>query len=418
MKRGYYVSLILALFGLFYICKTFLNPAQAPSAYLYFFGCSTVGVVVSFLFVAITQYYTDYKYGPVQSIAKSSVMGHATNIITGLSVGLESTGLPVIVICFAILTSVFLGESAGLTDGKGKMVGGLYATAISTMGMFSSGVFVLSMSGFGPIADNAGGIIEMSGEDEKVRDITDRLDAVGNVTKANTKGYSVGSASLACFLLFSAYMNEVETLTGKEFKVINIAEPAVFVGGLLGSMTVFVFSAWAIAAVGFAAEDVIAEVRRQFKEHPGILNYTEKPDYKQCVTLVNKAGLREMVKPGLLALFAPISVGLIFRFYGDLIGDPLLGARVTAGFLMFSTSTGILMALFFNNGGGAWDNAKKYIELGNYGGKGSEAHKAAITGDTVGDPCKDTAGPSIHILIKLLATITLVMVPLYASSDK
>lgn len=207
--------------------------------------------------MAITQYYTDYNYGPVQSIAKSSVTGHATNIITGLSVGLESTGLPVIVICCAILTSVYLGESAGLTDSKGKVLGGLYATAVATMGMFSSGVYVLSMSGFGPIADNAGGIVEMAGEDEQVRDITDRLDAVGNVTKANTKGYSVGSASLACFLLFSAYLDEVEMLTGKEFKVIDIAEPPVFVGGLLGSMTVFVFSAWSIAAVGFAAEDVI-----------------------------------------------------------------------------------------------------------------------------------------------------------------
>jgi H(+)-translocating pyrophosphatase len=344
------------------------------------------------------------------------VTGHATNIITGLSVGLESTGLPVIVICFAILTSVYLGESAGLTDAKGKVLGGLYGTAIATMGMFSSGVFVLSMSGFGPIADNAGGIVEMSGEDEHVRDITDRLDAVGNVTKANTKGYSVGSASLACFLLFSAYLDEVEMLTGKEFKVIDIAEPPVFVGGLLGSMTVFVFSGWSIAAVGFAAEDVIQEVRRQFKEHPGILNYTEKPDYKQCVALVNKAGLREMIKPGLLAVLAPIVVGLTFRVYGSLVNDSLLGARVTAGFLMFSTSTGILMALFFNNGGGAWDNAKKYIESGKHGGKGSEAHKAAVTGDTVGDPCKDTAGPSIHILIKLLSTITLVMVPLYAGN--
>jgi len=383
---------------------------------MYFFGCAGVGVVVSFLFVAITQYYTDYKYGPVQSIAKSSVTGHATNIITGLSVGLESTGLPVIVICFAILTSVYLGESAGLTDAKGKVIGGLYGTAIATMGMFSSGVYVLSMSGFGPIADNAGGIVEMSGEDEHVRDITDRLDAVGNVTKANTKGYSVGSASLACFLLFSAYLDEVEMLTGKEFKVIDIAEPPVFVGGLLGSMTVFVFSGWSIAAVGFAAEDVIQEVRRQFKEHPGILNYTEKPDYKQCVALVNKAGLREMIKPGLLAVLSPIAVGLTFRVYGSLVNDSLLGARVTAGFLMFSTSTGILMALFFNNGGGAWDNAKKYIESGKHGGKGSEAHKAAVTGDTVGDPCKDTAGPSIHILIKLLSTITLVMVPLYAGN--
>ena len=280
LKRGYYVSLILAVLGLFWICRNFLYIPALPNAYLYFFMCSVVGVIVSFLFVAITQYYTDYNYGPVQSIASSSQMGHATNIITGLSVGLESTGLPVIVISIGIITSLYLGEMTGITDKDGKMIGGLYGTAIATMGMFASGVYVLSMSGFGPIADNAGGIVEMSEQEGIVRDITDRLDAVGNVTKANTKGYSVGSASLACFLLFSAYLDEVEMMTGEEFKVIDIAVPEIYVGGLLGSVTVFVFSAWAIAAVGIAAEEVIKEVRRQFKEHPGILTYEEKPDYK------------------------------------------------------------------------------------------------------------------------------------------
>lgn len=341
------------------------------------------------------------------------MMGHATNIITGLSVGLESTGLPVIVISIAIISAYYLGESSGIKDKNGKLLAGLYATAIATMGMFASGVYVLSMSGFGPIADNAGGIVEMSGQDEEVRDITDRLDSVGNVTKANTKGYSVGSAALACFLLFSAYMDEVEMMTGLEFKTVDIAQPEVFVGGLLGSMTVFVFSAWSIRAVGNAAEDVIREVRRQFKEHPGILTYEEKPDYKTCVSIVNAAGLREMKKPGMLAVLAPIMTGIIFRIIGSYRGKPLLGAEVLAGFLMFATSTGILMALFFNNGGGAWDNAKKYIETGKHGGKGSEAHKASVTGDTVGDPFKDTAGPSIHILIKLFSTISLVMVPVF-----
>jgi H(+)-translocating pyrophosphatase len=284
------------------------------------------------------------------------------------------------------------------------------------MGMFASGVYVLSMSGFGPIADNAGGIVEMSDQPAAVRDITDMLDAVGNVTKANTKGYSIGSASLACFLLFSAYLDKVEMMTGQEFKVIDIAVPEIFVGGLLGSMTVFVFSAWAIKAVGNAAEEVVKEVRRQFKERPGILNYEEKPDYKQCVSIVNEAGLREMVKPGLLAVLSPIIVGVTFRIIGSYRGRQLLGAEALAGFLMFATSTGILMALFFNNGGGAWDNAKKYVETGKYGGKGSDAHKAAVTGDTVGDPCKDTAGPSIHILIKLLSTITLVLVPIFTGA--
>jgi len=214
LKRGYYVSLMLAFVGLFFICKTFLFLEAFPNAYLCFFGCASIGVVVSFLFVMITQYYTDYNYGPVQSIAASSQMGHATNIITGLSVGLESCGLPVVVISIAIICSYYLGESSGIVDKNGKLIAGLYATAIATMGMFASGVYVLSMSGFGPIADNAGGIVEMSEQDESVREITDRLDAVGNVTKANTKGYSVGSASLACFLLFSAYLDEVEMMTG------------------------------------------------------------------------------------------------------------------------------------------------------------------------------------------------------------
>jgi H(+)-translocating pyrophosphatase len=414
LKRGYYISLVLASIGLFIICNIFLSIPAFPNAAFYFFLCSMVGIVVSFMFIIITQYYTDYMFYPVQSIAKSSCMGHATNIITGLSVGLESTGLPVIVISTAIVTSYYLGEATGIVDAKGVALGGLYATAIATMGMFASGVYVLSMSGFGPIADNAGGIVEMSGQEKEVRDITDRLDAVGNVTKANTKGYSVGSASLACFLLFSAYLDEVSVFTGQEFKSIDIACPEVFVGGMLGSMTVFVFSSWAILAVGIAAEDVIKEVRRQFKEHPGILTYEEKPDYKQCVSIVNAAGLKQMVKPGLLSVLSPIIVGVVFRIIGSYRNKPLLGAEVLGGFLMFSTSTGILMALFFNNGGGAWDNAKKYIETGMHGGKGSDAHKAAVTGDTVGDPCKDTAGPSIHILIKLLSTITLVLVPLFS----
>lgn len=418
LKRGYYVSLGLAMAGLFVICRYFLYIDTLPNAYLYFYACSVVGVVVSFLFVAITQYYTDYNFEPVQSIASSSQMGHATNIITGLSVGLESTGLPIITISVGVISSYYLGQATGISNSEGEMIGGLYGTAIATMGMFASGVFVLSMSGFGPIADNAGGIVEMSEQPSSVRDITDRLDAVGNVTKANTKGYSVGSAAMACFLLFSAYLDEVEMMTGQKFKVIDIAVPEIYVGGLLGSMTVFVFSAWSIKAVGVAAEEVIKEVRRQFKEHPGIMTYEEKPDYKQCVSIVNAAGLKQMIKPGLLSVLSPIIVGVTFRIIGSFRNRPLLGAEALAGFLMFSTSTGILMALFFNNGGGAWDNAKKYIETGKFGGKGSEAHKAAVTGDTVGDPCKDTAGPSIHILIKLLSTITLVLVPLFSGNGK
>lgn len=233
------------------------------------------------------------------------------------------------------------------------------------------------------------------------------------MTKANTKGYSVGTASLACFLLFSAFIDEVNFISESKLTNIDITIPEVFLGGLLGSMCVFIFSSWALSAVGNAAQDVIKEVRGQFKDNPMILEGRANPNYKQCVEIVARAGLREMIKPGLLAVLSPIAVGLLFRFLGTYMGKELLGAKVICAFLMFSTNTGILMALFLNNSGGAWDNAKKYIETGAVGGKGSEIHKAAVTGDTVGDPCKDTAGPSIHILMKLFSTITLVLAPLF-----
>ena len=294
--------------------------------------------------------------------------------------------------------------------------GGLFGTSVATMGMLSSAVYVLAMDTFGPIADNAGGIVEMSDQPEIVRDITDRLDAVGNVTKAATKGYSIGSAGLACFLLFSAFMDVVQEQSGLPFKTVDFATPEVFVGGLLGGMLVFAFSGLAIQAVGKCAQDVVAEVRAQFAERPGIMDGSQKPDYTRCVAIVTKAALQEMKKPGLLALSLPVAVGFTFRLVGSAQHKPLLGPTVLAGFLMVSTITGILLSLFLNNAGGAWDNAKKYIETGRYGGKASEAHKAAVTGDTVGDPFKDTAGPSLHVLIKLLATVSLVLGPLFIST--
>ena len=410
MKRGFRYTIGIGVAGFLLLSYVLLDERGSS---VYFAACGLIGIGVSYVFILSTQYYTDYKYAPVQLIADSSRTGHATNIIAGLSVGLESTAIPVLCICVGVISSFYLGESSGIKDAHGKPIGGLYGTAIATMGMFSNGVFVLSMSGFGPIADNAGGIVEMSHQPEQVREVTDRLDAVGNITKANAKGYSVGSASLACFLLFSAFIDEVNFISPTKFTTVDITVPEVFLSGLLGSMVVFLFSAWSIRAVGNAAQEVIKEVRRQFRETPGILENTAKPNYKQCVQIVAEAGIREMIKPGLLAVLSPIAVGLLFSKLGQARGVELLGAKAVSAFLMFSTSTGILMALFFNNGGGAWDNAKKYIETGVHGGKGSEAHKAAVTGDTVGDPCKDTAGPSIHILIKLLSTITLVLTPLF-----
>jgi K(+)-stimulated pyrophosphate-energized sodium pump len=266
------------------------------------------------------------------------------------------------------------------------------------------------MDVFGPITDNAGGIVEMSRQPESVRDKTDRLDSVGNTTKALTKGYAIGSAALAAFLLFSAYLDEVRNYTGQTLHV-DLSKPVVFVAGLLGAMLVFWFSTLAMTAVRKAASSVITEVRRQFKERPGIMQGTEDPDYAACVDIVTVGALKAMVLPGALVVLFPIVVGLVFKYFGP--RGEYMGAESVAALLMVGTIAGILMAGFLNNGGGAWDNAKKYIETGAYGGKRSEAHKAAVVGDTVGDPFKDTAGPSLHVLVKLLSTITLVLAPMF-----
>ncbi|XP_048419882.1 pyrophosphate-energized membrane proton pump 2 isoform X2 [Pyrus x bretschneideri] len=390
-----------------------LYTEQAPSAWFNFALCGLVGIITAYVFVFITQYYTDYKHEPVRTLALASSTGHGTNIIAGVSLGLESTALPVLVISVSIISAYWLGQTSGLIDEHGIPTGGLFGTAVATMGMLSTAAYVLTMDMFGPIADNAGGIVEMSQQPESVREITDVLDAVGNTTKATTKGFAIGSAALASFLLFSAYMDEVAAFAREPFKQVDIAIPEVFVGGLLGSMLIFLFSAWACSAVGRTAQEVVKEVRRQFIERPGIMEYKEKPDYARCVAIVASASLREMIKPGALAIISPIAVGIVFRIFGYYNGQPLLGAKVVASMLMFATVSGILMALFLNTAGGAWDNAKKYIETGVLGGKGSDCHKAAVTGDTVGDPFKDTAGPSLHVLIKMLATITLVMAPVF-----
>jgi K(+)-stimulated pyrophosphate-energized sodium pump len=448
LNRGFYITAILAMAGFAFAVYKMLNGANVHPIWL--LACGFTGMVTAFLFVWITQYYTESQYRPVRSIAEASLTGPATNIISGLAVGMETPAAPVVVISAALLLSYYFGVR-GLADvhlpGIANYAKGIYGTAIATMGMLSCAAYILAMDTFGPITDNAGGIIEMSNQPDSVRDKTDKLDSAGNTTKALTKGYAIGSASLAAFLLFSAYLEEIKTIVtakvnvpggylpaGWTFTNINLAEIPVFVGALLGATLTFVFSSMAIRAVGRTAQMVVKDVRDQFRENPGIMLGTSKPDYARCVSIVTGAALKEMVLPGCLAVGLPVAVGLIFRnfssSYGSgsegLAGVPnlavpsingvpvnLAGASAVAGLLMVGTIAGVLLAMLMNNAGGAWDNAKKWIETGQYGGKKSDAHKAAVVGDTVGDPFKDTAGPSLHVLIKLLATITLVLAPLF-----
>ncbi|MCZ2076249.1 MAG: sodium-translocating pyrophosphatase [Bryobacterales bacterium] len=410
LNRGYYVTTALAVVGFFVAIELLLG------GNLYLFSAGVIGIITSFIYVYITQYYTEYKYRPVLSIAESCKTGPATTIITGLSVALECPAIPVLVISAAILGSYYLGKF-GL-PGIPEQAAGLYGTAIATMGMLSTCAYILAMDTFGPITDNAGGIIEMSQQPEEIRRRTDRLDAVGNTTKALTKGYAIGSAALAAFLLFSAYIDEVKMALEKSGRAIqsfsiDIGHVPVFTGALIGAMVVFLFSALAIRAVGRTAQTVIGEVRRQFKSDPGIMQGTSDPDYGACVDIVTKSALKAMVVPGVLPIVGPVAVGLLFRHFTADAGGTPVGAASVAAFLMVGTMAGILLALMMNNGGAAWDNAKKYIETGIHGGKGSDAHKASVVGDTVGDPFKDTAGPSLHVLIKLLSTITLVAAPLF-----
>lgn len=415
LMRGFMLSGVCSLGTFGATCKIFLSTAQAPSAWWHFYVCGMIGMAAGYITVFCTLYYTDTIYRPVISIADASLSGHATNVITGVAVGMESTAIPIITIGAAILGAYYTGESSGLVDAEGVPHGGLFGTAVATMGMLSTAVYMLAMDFFGPIADNAGGIVEMSNQPERVRNVTDELDAVGNTTKAATKGYAVGSALLAAFLLFSAFQDEVTAISSLPFKTVDASQPEILVAGMLGAMMTYLFSAWTILAVGDVAQKVVTEVRRQLRDCPGILDGEEDPDYKQCVSIVAQHSLRKMLKPGALVLIFPVVVGMIFRFIGDAHGDPLLGARAVTAVLIFATVSGVLLSLFLNNAGGAWDNAKKLIETGKNGGKNSAAHEASITGDTVGDPFKDAAGPSLHVVIKLLSTITLVMCPLFVS---
>ena len=431
LNRGYFVACALAAVVFYIAAQQLLG-----DGYLYFFAAGMVGIVLSIVIVYITQYYTAGEWRPVKEIAEASQTGPATTIITGFSVALETTLMPVISIAVALLASFYLGTLATpVARPDMNLLYGFYGTAVATMGMLATAAFVLAEDTFGPITDNAGGIIEMSKQPEEIRRRTDRLDALGNTTKALTKGYAMASAGLAAFLLFGAYFERVamikENITpgtpisaaqlGAWFHV-DIAYPEVFVGAMVGGVLVFIFSSLAIRAVGKTAGKMIDEVRRQFREIPGIMEGTAKPDYAKCVDIATVGALRAMVLPGILPVIVPLALGLSGAYViGDSFGHDINGDGIPddvtfmmiGAMLMVGTIVGILMATMMNNGGGAWDNAKKYIEAGHFGGKKSPAHAAAVVGDTVGDPFKDTAGPSLHVLVKLLSTITLVFVSLF-----
>ena len=401
LNRGYWVSIILSAVGMVVTVSVMLG-----NVWLAFAGLT--GITASVAILYITQYYTDTKYKPVKDLAQASRTGSATNIVGGIGIGFETAFPTTAVIAVALLVSYALGKASGV-EGAGA-----FGTAVATMGMLMTCPYVLAMDTFGPITDNANGINEMAGAGPQVRKITDKLDAVGNTTKALTKGYALVSAGLAAFLLFQAYMDQVAFLRGTTFDAINLARPEVFVGAMVAVMLVFLFSAWAIQAVGSAAQKIIEEVRRQFRENPKIMTWEAKPDYARAVDITARAGLRGMIKPGVLPVLAPLVLGVGFKLISSYDAAQAVGAM-----LMVGTIGGIMMAAFMNNAGGAWDNAKKYIEDGQLKddkgvvqGKRTFAHAAAVVGDTVGDPLKDTAGPSLHVLIKLLSTITLVLVPL------
>ncbi len=505
LNGGYWTITLLSIIGLAVTTYGMLD-----DVWYWFFFCGLVGIATGIAFVYITQYYTAGSWRPVQEIANASRTGSATNMIIGTAVGFETTAVTAITVGIALVVSFTLGKQADLTN-VSDISTGVFGTAVATMGMLMSAAYVLAMDTFGPITDNAGGITEMAaGTKPEAREITDALDAVGNTTKALTKGYAVGSAALAAFLLFTAYLDEVRVEFGKiarddssryasliqdldltrqgsderaavatairkhatdlqacglsnteietlltsdrqeatafvdklakdkkagadcavakegspfplpRIMPINLGKVDVFVGAFLGVMLAFLFSSLAIRAVGKAAGGIIEEVRRQFRENPGIMTGEVRPDYARAVDITTRSALREMVLPGILAVGMPIAVGVIFRYaFG---GDGNEGWLSVAGMLMVGTIGGVLLATYLNNAGGAWDNAKKFIESGgmkddqgNVIGKGSETHAAAVVGDTVGDPFKDTAGPALHVLVKLLSTITLVLAPLFIS---